>query len=46
MPPRCAYTAQAPLLFSETLQEKTLMGLPEDRVDTKQPCSWQCWNKT
>jgi ATP-binding cassette subfamily B protein len=33
VPPRCAYTAQAPLLFSETLRENILMGLPEDRVN-------------
>ena len=32
-PPRCAYTAQAPRLFSETLKENILMGLPEDGVD-------------
>jgi ATP-binding cassette subfamily B protein len=32
-PPRCAYTSQVPRLFSETLRENLLMGLPEDRVD-------------
>jgi ATP-binding cassette subfamily B protein len=32
VPPRSAYTAQAPLLFSETLRENILMGLPEERV--------------
>ncbi len=32
-PPRCAYTPQAPLLFSETLRENILMGLEEARVD-------------
>jgi ATP-binding cassette subfamily B protein len=31
VPPRCAYTAQAPRLFSETLHENLLLGLPEDR---------------
>ena len=30
-PPRCAYTSQAPRLFSETLRDNILMGLPEDR---------------
>jgi ATP-binding cassette subfamily B protein len=33
VPPRCAYTAQVPLLFSETLGDNILMGLPEDQVD-------------
>nr|MDQ2829609.1 ABC transporter ATP-binding protein/permease [Chloroflexota bacterium] len=28
-PPRAAYTAQAPRLFSETLRDNILMGLPE-----------------
>jgi ABC-type multidrug transport system fused ATPase/permease subunit len=30
VPPRCAYTAQAPRLFSETLGENVLMGAPAD----------------
>ena len=29
-PPRAAYTAQAPRLFSETVRDNILMGLPED----------------
>lgn len=33
VPPRSAYTAQIPHLFSETLKDNILMGLPEDRVD-------------
>ncbi len=33
VPPRAAYTPQAPLLFSESLQDNILMGLPVDRVD-------------
>jgi ATP-binding cassette subfamily B protein len=33
VPPRSAYTPQVPALFSETLQDNILMGLPEDRVD-------------
>ncbi len=32
-PPRCAYLPQVPRLFSETLRENILLGLPEDRVD-------------
>jgi ATP-binding cassette subfamily B protein len=30
IPPRCAYTAQAPRLFSETLRENLLMGTEPD----------------
>ena len=33
VPPRSAYTAQVPRLFSETLRDNILMGLPEDQVD-------------
>jgi len=33
VPPRCAYTAQVPVLFSESLRDNILMGLPEGRVD-------------
>ena len=33
LPPRSAYTAQVPLLFSESLKDNILMGLPEDKVD-------------
>jgi len=34
-PPRCAYTAQVPRLFSETLRDNILLGLPdtEGRVE-------------
>jgi ATP-binding cassette, subfamily B, bacterial len=32
-PPRCAYTPQVPRLFSDTLRENILMGLPEEQVD-------------
>jgi ATP-binding cassette subfamily B protein len=32
-PPRSAYTSQVPRLFSDTLSENILMGLPEDQVD-------------
>jgi ATP-binding cassette subfamily B protein len=32
-PPRCAYTAQVPRLFSDTLRDNILLGLPEERVD-------------
>jgi ATP-binding cassette subfamily B protein len=33
VPPRSAYTAQAPVLFSESLRDNILMGLPEDQID-------------
>jgi ATP-binding cassette subfamily B protein len=33
VPPRCAYTAQVPRLFSDTLKHNLLMGLPEHAVD-------------
>jgi ATP-binding cassette subfamily B protein len=33
IPPRTAYTPQVPLLFSESLKENILMGLPENVVD-------------
>ena len=32
-PPRCAYTPQTPYLFSTTLRDNILLGLPEERVD-------------
>ena len=32
-PPRSAYTAQVPRLFSDTLRHNLLLGLPEDKVD-------------
>jgi ATP-binding cassette subfamily B protein len=33
VPPRSAYTAQVPQLFSDTLKENILLGLPEENVD-------------
>ncbi|GCE27102.1 HlyB/MsbA family ABC transporter [Dictyobacter alpinus] len=33
VPPRCSYTPQVPRLFSLTLKENILLGLPEDQVD-------------
>jgi ATP-binding cassette subfamily B protein len=33
VPPRCAYTAQVPRLFSNTLRENILLGLPKDEAD-------------
>jgi ATP-binding cassette subfamily B protein len=33
LPPRAAFTPQVPHLFSETLRENILAGLPEDRSD-------------
>lgn len=35
VPPRAAYTPQSPRLFSETLQDNILLGLPEDSVDLR-----------
>lgn len=32
VPPRSAYTAQVPRLFSDTLRENLLLGLPEEQV--------------
>ena len=33
VPPRAAYTSQVPLLFSDTLKDNILLGLPEGEVD-------------
>jgi len=33
VPPRCAYTPQSPRLFSESLQDNILMGLPPEHYD-------------
>jgi ATP-binding cassette, subfamily B, bacterial len=33
VPPRCSYTGQIPQLFSETLQENILLGLPPESTD-------------
>jgi ATP-binding cassette subfamily B protein len=33
LPPRVAYTAPVPRLFSDTLKDNLLMGLPDDHVD-------------
>ena len=33
VPPRCAYTAQVPLLFSESVEDNIMMGLPSEEVD-------------
>ncbi|MBV7337365.1 ABC transporter ATP-binding protein/permease [Chloroflexi bacterium TSY] len=33
VPPRCAYTPQVPVLFTETLKDNCLLGLPEHQVD-------------
>ena len=35
VPPRSAYTPQVPLLFSESLRDNILMGLPEDCVNVE-----------
>lgn len=36
VPPRCAYTPQVPRLFSQTLKENILLGLPEEAVNLGQ----------
>ena len=36
VPPRCSYTGQVPRLFSDTLRNNILMGLPEASVDIAQ----------
>lgn len=36
VPPRCAYTGQVPRLFSDTLRNNILLGLPESQVDLHQ----------
>lgn len=33
VPPRCAYTAQVPRLFSETFKDNLLLGWPEQHAD-------------
>ncbi|MEM7028619.1 MAG: ABC transporter ATP-binding protein [Chloroflexota bacterium] len=33
VPPRCAYTGQVPRLFSDSLQDNVLLGLPQDQVN-------------
>lgn len=33
VPPRTSFTPQAPRLFSETLRDNILLGLPEDEID-------------
>lgn len=33
VPPRAAYTGQVPRLFSDTVRNNILLGLPEERVD-------------
>ncbi len=35
-PPRCAYLSQVPRLFSDSLRENILMGVPESQVDLEQ----------
>lgn len=36
IPPHSAYTAQVPLLFSDTIRDNILMGLPDGQVDLNQ----------
>jgi len=39
VPPRSAYTPQVPLLFSESLKENILMGLPGEKTDVESALS-------
>ncbi len=39
VPPRCAYTPQTPILFSETLKENILLGLTEKEVPLREAIS-------
>ena len=43
LPPRSAYTSQVPLLFSESIKDNILMGLPEDKVDLQGQLRWPSW---
>ena len=46
-PPRCAYTAQTPRLFTESLRDNILMGLDAPtRRSWSRPCGWPCWRTT
>jgi len=36
LPPRTAYTAQIPVLFSDSLRDNILLGLPEERANLEQ----------
>ncbi len=38
IPPRSTYTAQVPHLFSETIKENILLGLPEEHADLTGAC--------
>jgi ATP-binding cassette subfamily B protein len=35
VPPRCAFTPQVPQLFSESIKDNVLLGLPENEVDLR-----------
>ncbi len=45
VPPRTAYTSQVPRLFSETIKENILMGLPEESIDVKEALNLAVINK-
>jgi ATP-binding cassette subfamily B protein len=36
LPPRCAYTGQVPRLFSDSLYNNIMMGLPEEKTDLQE----------
>ena len=42
VPPRCAYTAQVPRLFNETLKQNILLGLPDDPAALERRCARCC----
>jgi ATP-binding cassette, subfamily B, bacterial len=41
VPPRADYTAQVPRLFSFTLRENLLLGLPDDPQRPAGRCAWR-----
>ena len=45
VPPRTAYTSQVPRLFSESIKENILMGLPEESIDVKEALDLAVINK-
>jgi ATP-binding cassette subfamily B protein len=48
-PPRCAYTPQVPRLFSDTLRDNILLGLPDDPPTLlrwlRRICLAVCWRR-
>ena len=46
VPPRCAYTPQVPRLFSDTLRDNIMMGLPDDGGGCWRRFVLPCWSLT